>query len=84
MSSAELESELNALRQRYEDYKALGLKINMMRGQPSPEQLTLRLAVRDMRDGLVYLRTKRAILAMLGAILFINFFFAPVTGNFIP
>ena len=41
MSSAELESELNALRQRYEDYKALGLKINMMRGQPSPEQLDL-------------------------------------------
>ncbi len=52
--------------------------------QPSPEKLTLRLAVRDMRDGLAYLRTKRAILAMLGAILFINFFFAPVTGNFIP
>ena len=41
MSSAELESELNALRQRYEDYKAMGLKINMMRGQPSPEQLDL-------------------------------------------
>ena len=52
--------------------------------QPSPEKLTLRLAVRDMRDGLAYLRTKRAILAMLGAILFINFFFEPVTGNFIP
>ena len=39
MSSAELESELNALRQRYEDYKALGLKINVMREQPSSEQL---------------------------------------------
>ena len=52
--------------------------------QPSPEKLTLRLAVRDMQDGLAYLRTKRAILAMLGAILFINFFFEPVTGNFIP
>ena len=51
---------------------------------PSAENLTLRLAFEDMRDGLRYLRTKKAILAMLGSILFINFFFAPVTSNFIP
>ena len=51
---------------------------------PSQEQLTLKLAFRDMRDGLVYLKTKKAILAMLGAILFINFFFSPITGNFLP
>ena len=51
---------------------------------PSPERLTLRLAFRDMGDGLRYLREKKAILALLGSILFINFFFAPVTGNFIP
>ncbi len=51
---------------------------------PSAERLTLRLAFADMRDGLRYLRTKKAILALLGSILFINFFFAPVTGNFIP
>lgn len=52
--------------------------------QPSQENLTLKLAVRDMRDGLVYLKTQKAILALLGAILFINFFFSPVTGNFLP
>ena len=51
---------------------------------PSQEQLTLKLALRDMRDGLVYLKTKKAILALLGAILFINFFFSPITGNFLP
>ena len=52
--------------------------------RPSAERLTLRLAVRDMGDGLRYLKTKKAILALLGAILFINFFFEPLTGNFIP
>lgn len=52
--------------------------------QPPPEQLTLKLAVRDMRDGISYLRTKRAITALLATILFINFFAAPVSGNFMP
>ncbi len=52
--------------------------------RPGAERLTFRLAVRDMADGIAYLRTRRAILALLGATLFINFFFAPVTGNFIP
>jgi len=51
---------------------------------PSAEQLTLRVAVNDMRDGLCYLKTQKAILALLGAVLFINFFAAPVTGNFLP
>ena len=54
------------------------------RHEPSPDRLTLRLAARDMRDGLRYLKTQKAILALLGAVLFINFFFTPVTGNFIP
>ena len=51
---------------------------------PSPEQLTLKLAVRDMAEGIEYLKTKRAILALLGSILFINFFFSPITSNFLP
>ena len=51
---------------------------------PAPERLTLKVAVRDMRDGVAYLKTKKAIMAIIGAVLFINFFFAPVTGNFIP
>ena len=52
--------------------------------RPSEERLTLRGAVRDMREGVAYLRTQKAILAILGAIVFINFFITPVTGNFIP
>ena len=52
--------------------------------RPSPERLTLRRAVGDVREGVAYLRTQKAILAILGATLFINFFIAPVTGNFIP
>ncbi len=52
--------------------------------QPSGERLTLGLALRDMRDGIAYLRTKKAIMALLAAILFINFFLTPVTGNFLP
>ena len=52
--------------------------------RPSQENLTLKLAIHDMRDGLVYLKNQKAILALLGSILFINFFFAPVTGNFLP
>lgn len=52
--------------------------------RPSPEKLTLGLAVRDMREGLRYLKARKAVLTLLGVILFINFFFAPVTGNFLP
>ena len=51
---------------------------------PPADRLTLRIAVRDMGGGLKYLRTQKAILALLGAVVFINFFAAPVTGNFIP
>ena len=51
---------------------------------PSAERLTLKLAVRDMRDGIVYIKTKKALLALLAAVLFINFFVTPFTGNFIP
>ena len=51
---------------------------------PSKEQLTLRLALRDMGEGIAYLKTQKAILALLASVLFINFFFAPVTGNFLP
>ncbi|MBE5806949.1 MAG: MFS transporter [Clostridiales bacterium] len=51
---------------------------------PSAEPITLRLAVSDMKDGVLYLKNQRAIMAILGAALFINFFFTPVTGNFIP
>ena len=51
---------------------------------PPADRLTLRTAVRDMGDGLKYLKTQKAILALLGAVVFINFFAAPITGNFLP
>lgn len=51
---------------------------------PSEEQLTFKVAFTDMKEGIDYLRTKKSLLAMLFAVLFINFFVAPVTGNFIP
>ena len=51
---------------------------------PSAEPLTFRLAVSDMKEGVLYLRSQKAIMAILGAALFINFFITPVTGNFIP
>ncbi len=67
-------------------YIASGISEMMIRYDfhPSEEQLTLKLALRDMADGIAYLKTKKAILALLASVLFINFFFAPVTGNFLP
>lgn len=67
-------------------YTASGISEMFIRYEhhPSPERLTLKLAVGDMRDGIVYLKTQKAILTMLLAILFINFFSAPLMGNFIP
>ena len=52
--------------------------------RPSWERMSVRLALSDMREGLVYLRAQKAILALMTAILFINFFFSPIGGNFIP
>ena len=52
--------------------------------QPSPEPLTLRLAAQDIVDGVHYLQTKQAIMALLVSVLFVNFFFSPITGNFLP
>ena len=51
---------------------------------PSAERLTVRLALADMKEALVYLRSQGAIMALLSSILFINFFIAPFDGNFIP
>ena len=51
---------------------------------PSKEPITLRLAVSDMKDGFRYLKSQKAIMAIMGAVLFINFFITPVTGNFVP
>ena len=51
---------------------------------PSEEKLTIRLALADMGDGFRYLKTQKALMALMAAILFINFFFSPIGGNFLP
>ena len=52
--------------------------------KPSEEKLTLRLALSDMRTGLVYLKGQKALVAIMISVLFLNFFMTPVTGNFVP
>ena len=52
--------------------------------EPKEGKLTLRTAVSDFGDGLKYIRTQKALLAMMIAILFINFFFTPFVSNFVP
>ena len=47
-------------------------------------RLTLRVAIGDIRGGISYLKTQKAMVALMISILFINFFLAPVTSNFIP
>jgi MFS family permease len=47
-------------------------------------RLTLGSALRDFGEGIRYIGAQKALLAMMTAILFINFFFAPITSNFIP
>ena len=48
------------------------------------DRLTLKGAFKDMGDGLKYLFTFKSILALMGCILFVNFFFSPIGSNFIP
>ena len=50
----------------------------------SEEKLTIKLALSDMKEGLVYLKQKKAILALMVCALFINFFVSPIWGNFVP
>ena len=51
---------------------------------PSTEKLTVRLALSDMGEGLRYLRGQKAVMALVIAILFVNFFISPIGSNFIP
>jgi len=50
----------------------------------SEERLSVKLVLNDMKDGFIYLKGQKAIMAMMAAILFINFFFHPLAGNFTP
>ena len=48
------------------------------------ERLTLKSAFSDFGEGIRYIKGQKALMALMGAILFINFFFTPVASNFIP
>ena len=48
------------------------------------EKLTVRAVFGDIKDGFVYLSKIKPLMIMMGCILFLNFFFAPVESNFLP
>lgn len=51
----------------------------------TPEgRLTVKTALADMKTGFTYVRSRRALMTLMAAILFINFFMTPVYGNFMP
>ena len=50
-SPEQLSAELEALRQDFENIKAKGLKLNMARGVPSPDQLELSVSMLDILHG---------------------------------
>ncbi len=50
MSREELLSEKASLEQRYNEFKARGLKLDMSRGKPCKEQLDLSVALNDVKD----------------------------------
>ena len=50
----------------------------------SEDKMTLKLALSDMKEGFTYLTSRKAILALVLAILFFNFFISPVGSNFLP
>lgn len=47
LGKEELEKEIAALRKQYEAYQELGLKLDISRGKPSPEQLELSMPMLD-------------------------------------
>ena len=52
--------------------------------QKRAEKLTLKTAFSDMKEGVSYMKTQKALMILMIAILFVNFFMAPVYGNFLP
>lgn len=50
MSREELLSEKASLEERYNEFKARGLKLDMSRGKPCNEQLDLSVALNDVKD----------------------------------
>lgn len=51
MSRSELQQEKAALESRYQEFQARGLKLDMSRGKPSPDQLDLSMGMLDVLTG---------------------------------
>lgn len=51
---------------------------------PTDEKFGIKVALGDMKEGFVYLRSQKPVFIMVAAILFINFFFSPISSNFVP
>ena len=51
MTTAELLCEKELLQKRYDEKKSLGLKLDISRGKPCPEQLALSLPMLDIVNG---------------------------------
>ena len=51
---------------------------------PPKDRLTLYTALSDMKEGYHYLRSRKAVIVLMIAALFINFFITPLFGNFVP
>ena len=47
-------------------------------------KLTIRVAFADMGEGFAYLKTQKAIIALMLSVLFLNFFLSPIASNFVP
>ena len=50
MNKEQLADEKAALQKRFDDYKAMGLKLDMSRGKPSKDQLDLSMELLDVTD----------------------------------
>lgn len=48
MTKEELQQEIASVKQRYKEYQALGLSLNMSRGKPCKEQLDLSMGMMDV------------------------------------
>ena len=51
MTNEELQLEYNAVKAQFDDYCKRGLKLDMSRGKPSPEQLTLSMPILEVLYG---------------------------------
>lgn len=51
--------------------------------KPKEEKLTLSSTYNDIKEGFLYVKTKKALVSLLAIIVLCNFFLSPITSNFI-